>query len=65
MALEAEQVQRRNQPTHLSCELELQIEGRQQPLTTGSQPGCGFSLTQGAEPLALNLLGQPTLSPSQ
>lgn len=65
MALEAEQVQRRNQPAHLSWEPELLIEGRQQPLAPGSQPGCGFSLTQGAEPLALNLLGQPTLSPSQ
>ena len=64
MALQAEQGLRINESDHRSVELVQVSEGRQQPLALGSRPGCSFSLSQGAEPLALNLPGQPILSPS-
>lgn len=62
MALEAEQGLRINESDHRSEMLGEESEGRQQPLALGSRPGCSFSLSQGAAPLALNLLGQPILS---
>ena len=64
MALEVEQGLRIKESDHRSAELGQESEGRQQPLALGSRPGRSFSLSQGAEPLALNLLGQPILSPS-
>lgn len=37
-------------------------EGRPQPQVPRSQPSCGASLIQGAEPLALSLMCQPILT---